>query len=119
MRPTAEVGWPVAIEEGHAVLRADQGIVGLAVPLGMAESVAADLVTVPVIALPEDPPRWIFLAETPAGRCPDLPVGVGLFSGLSRIPLPPTRNTSWVREPVNGRVPSFMTLLRVVRAHDR
>lgn len=108
-------GWPALSAEHGRTLPANQGIVGLVVPTPLADKVADEQSIGPIIGLPGEPQRWIFLVETPAGRCPPLPVGIGLMSGLSRIPVPPAEGTCWVREPVTSRLPSFMALLNVIR----
>jgi hypothetical protein len=109
------LGWPTSSSDRGIELATNQGIVGLVVPSAVAEKVAEELLAGPIICLADESHRWIFLAETPAGRCPDLPIGISLKSGLSRIPLPPTEGTYWLREPVVSRVPSFMSVLRVIR----
>lgn len=89
-------GWPAMSGEHGRTLPANQGIVGVVVPTPLANTVADELSAGPIIGLPGEHQRWIFLAETQAGRCPNLPIGIGLMNGLCRIPLPPTEGTYWV-----------------------
>jgi hypothetical protein len=110
---------------GGVFLPGHLGIVGLSLPAGLAGEVNTEIrrreLAVPIIAVSGDRTRWVFLVETPEGRFPALPVGVGVMGGATRIPLPPTviggELVRWVVEPGAGfvGVPRLAPILNAVR----
>ncbi|GLY51330.1 hypothetical protein Lesp01_49860 [Lentzea sp. NBRC 102530] len=119
------LGWPIAVNTEGVFLPVSKEIGGLTVPAGLAGEVNTEIIRreirVPIIAAPGVGGRWVFLVQMPPSL-PGLPVGVGLISGTTRIPLPPTKvgdePSRWISRPSDMYrvvVPPASQVLQAIR----
>jgi hypothetical protein len=124
-RYSSQLGCPLVVDGNGIFPPANHDVAGLTIPAGLAGEVNTEIVRrsiiVPILAVPGRPCRWVFPVKSPANLSRGLPVGVGLMTGASRIPLPPTEidgaPVRWIAEPGRGfvNVPSLPLVLSAVR----
>jgi len=105
---TEQLAWPLVVQGDAVWLPAHLGIVGVAMPAGLAGEVNTVVrqlrPAVPVISIPGRPIRWVFLVNAPdEGGQGRFPAPVEILAGPQRIPLPPTvidaGPVRWVTRP--------------------
>lgn len=87
-------GWTIDPDDGWALLRLGNGMIGVVVPASTGPMVAAvlrrDDAECPVLAVTRESPSWLFLVDAdgyvPTGD--ELPDGVSLLGYATRVPIP-------------------------------
>ncbi|KAA2261791.1 hypothetical protein F0L68_15380 [Solihabitans fulvus] len=117
-------GWRTAVDGGVLYLLLPDNLVAMVARVGTAGEILGLLarrnLEGPVIAVPGDPERWVFLADraaTPPGTAV-APVGVDLID--TKVSLPPSTTpyggVRWVRPPsAHRRVPDLLVVLAAAR----
>lgn len=125
------LGWDVQHHAGRTTLSLGRGMVAVAVPASTAAAVATCLRQIdaagPVLAVAEERPRWMFLAD-PNGYVTvhdDLPHEVTVIGSGQRIPIPvadaPSALLRWIIPPSNRRswLPTIAAILLGLRSTQR